>query len=919
MRGRQVERAAVDRLVAEARNARSGVLVVRGEAGMGKTALLAHARDAASGFRVVHAAGVEAEIGFAFAGLHQLCGPLLDRLDTLPEPQRIALGVALGRRTGGRPDPFLVGLATLSLLADATVERPLLCLVDDAQWLDVVSLQTLAFVARRLDAEPLALVFGLRDRAPDNGAGRLLADLPGVRLEGLADDDARALLAAAVREPLDDGVRDAVLAEAGGNPLALLELGRHAGTTELAGGFGLPGALSVPDGIQESFRRRVAALPAATRLLLVVAAAEPVGDPGLFLRAADRLGLGPQDAEPAQDAGLLTIDSRVRFTHPLARSAVYRAAAPVDRRRAHGAIAAVTDAGTDPDRRTWHRSRSVLGTDDAIAAELRLCADRARARGGHAAAAAFLERSAELTSEPGVRARRTLDAAGAKHRAGASDAAVRLLAAATGGPLDALHRARAELLRAQIAFYATRGNDVPGMLLDAAGMLGPLDAALSRETYLHALKAAMLAGPLARGHGVTEVAEAAGAAPAPPTPPRPLDLLLDGLVTYFLKGYTESVPELRRAVESFAAPAPAEDGEPRWEWLACHTAMALWDDTAIHVLADRFVRLTRETGALTALPWALNFSAAALTHTGELARVGDLVDESDVVARATGTAPIPHGRLLLAAWRGRRDETAALHRTSVDDATRRGEGTAITIADYALAVLSNGLGRYDAALAAAERVRKSGEMVHAGAVLPEVVEAAVRAGRPGSAAAALERLDAQARATGAPWALGLAARSRALVSDGPAAEELYREAIERLATGRTPPHLARAHLVYGEWLRREGRRQDAREQLRTAHALLSDLGADGFASRAAGELRATGEHPRRRSAQPFDVLTAQELRIAGLVASGATSKEVAAQLFLSSRTIDAHLRNIYRKLGIDSRRRLREMRLPEVPGTTARP
>ncbi|MEV4807283.1 AAA family ATPase [Nonomuraea sp. NPDC049421] len=910
MRGRRTEREAVERLVAEARNARGGVLVVRGEAGIGKTALLAHAREAASGFRTLHATGVEAEIEFAFAGLHQLCAPLLDRLDTLPEPQQIALGVALGRRTGGRPDPFLVGLATLSLLAEASGQRPLLCLVDDAQWLDTTSLQTLAFVARRLHAEPLAFMFGLRDPAPGGDAGRLLAGLPELRLEGLADGDARALLTAVIHEPLDDDVRDGVLAEARGNPLALLELSRYAGPTELAGGFGLPAALSVPNGIQESFRRRTAALPTATRLFLVVAAAESAGDAALVLRAAGHLGLGPQDAEPAQAAGLLAIDSRVRFTHPLARSAAYRAAAPADRRRAHGAIAAVTDARADPDRRAWHRSRSVLGTDDAIAAELQLSADRARARGGHAAAAAFLERSAQLTSEPGGRARRTLDAARAKHWAGASDAALNLLSTATSGPLDPLRHARAALLRAQIAFHTTRGNDVPGMLLDAAKLLGPLDAAQSRESYLYALEAAMLAGPLAEGHGVVEVAEAARTAPPPPTPPRPLDLLLDGLVTYFLQGYADSVPRLRRAVESFAAPArSAEDGELRWEWLASHAAMALWDDTAIHALTDRYMRLARETGALTTLPFALNLSAVVLTHTGGLARVAGLVDESDAIAQATGAAPIPHGRLLLAAWSGHQDAAARLRRMSLEDATRRGEGTALTIADYALAVLSNGLGRYEAALAAAERVRESDEMVHAGAALPEVVEAAVRAGRPAGAAAALERLDAQARATGAPWALGLAARSRALISTGPAAEELYREAIERLASGRTVSHLARAHLVYGEWLRRERRRQDAREQLSTAHTLLCDIGADGFASRAAGELRAMGEPVRKRSARPFDALTAQELRIAKLVASGATSKEVAAQLFLSSRTVDAHLRNIFRKLDITSRRQLRDMRL----------
>jgi DNA-binding CsgD family transcriptional regulator len=877
---------------------------------MGKTTLLRHARDVASGFRVVHAAGVEAEVDFAFAGLHQLCAPLLDHLDALPEPQQVALGVALGRRTGSPPDPFLVGLATLSLLAEAAEVRPLLCLVDDVQWLDPVSVQTLAFVARRLHAEPMALVFGLRDPASEDSAARLLADLPGCRLDGLADDDARALLTAAVHEPLDDDVRDRIVAEARGNPLALLELARHVGPTGLAGGFGLPDALSVPEGIEESFRRRTAELPPATQQLLLVAAAEPVGDVALLWRAADQLGLGAQDAEPARAAGLLEIGSRVRLAHPLARSAVYRAAVPADRRRAHGAIAAATDARTDPDRRTWHQAQAVFGTDDVIAAKLLLSADRARARGGPAAAAAFLERSAELTSQPATRALRTLDAAWAKHHAGASDASLELLAVASGGPLDDVGHARAELLRAQVAFHATRGNDVPGMLLDAAKLLGPLDAALSRETYLHALEAAMLAGRFGRGRGTAEVADTARAAPAPPTPPRPVDLLLDGLVTYHLRGFLESVPGLRGAVESFADQAPrSDDGELRQRWLACHTAMALWDDVAIRTLGHRFVRHARETGALTTLPFALNFLAVVLVLGGELGRVAELVDEADTIARATGGAPIPHSRLVMVAWRGDRDEATALYDANVEDATRRGEGTALTIADHALSVLHNALGDHDAALAAAERARDSGEMVHAAQALPELVEAAVRSGRPERAASAVAELSAHAQATGAPWALGLAARSRALVTDDTAAEDLYREALEHLGRTRMGADLARTHLVYGEWLRREGRRRDAREQLRTAHDMLSGMGADGFAARAAGELRATGEQPRRRSAQPADALTAQELRIARLVATGATSKEAGAQLFLSPRTVDAHLRNIFPKLGITSRRQLRDVRL----------
>ncbi|PSL06091.1 regulatory LuxR family protein [Haloactinopolyspora alba] len=910
MRGRHAEREAVDRLLAHAQAGRSGVLVVRGEAGIGKTALLRHARDAASGFRVVHAVGVEAESGFAFAGLHQLCAPVLEHLGALPEPQQSALAVGLGRRSGDRPDPFLVGLATLGLLAEAADERPLLCVVDDAQWLDTVSLQMLAFVARRVHADPLALVFGLRDPARDSETGALLADLPVLDVGGLPDDDARSVLTAAVHEPLDAGVRDRIVAEARGNPLALLELAQHAGPTELAGGFGLPDAVTVPEGIEESFRRRIAVLPEPTQLMLLVAAAEPFGDVEFFRRACDHLGLGVDDAEPAQAAGLLELGTRVQFPHPLARSAVYGAAAAADRRRAHGAIAASIDARTDPDRHTWHQAQAVLGTDEAIAAELQLAAGRARARGGPAAAALFLERSAALSPDPATRARRTLDAAYAKHQAGASDAAVQLLAAATRGTLDEAGRARAELLRAQVAFHTTRGSDVPGKLLDAAKLLGPFDAALSRETALHAIEAAMLVGRFGQGGGVTEVAEAARTAPPPATPPRPLDLLLDGLVTHFVAGYPQSVPALRRAVESCGdTPAPAdEDGFGR-QWLFCHTALGLWDAAAARALGTDFVRHARERGALTTLPFALNFLATVLVQDGELSRVAELIDESDTIAGATRSAPIPHGRLLLAAWRGDHAEATELHRTSVDDATRRGEGTAITIADYALAVLHNGLDDHDTALEAAERVRDSGEMVHAAMALPELVEAAVRASRPERVASAVEDLGVQARATGAPWARGLHARSRALTTDGPDAEALFRESVEDLSRAGTTAHLARTRLLYGEWLRREGRRRDAREQLRTAHELLSAMGAEGFAARAADELRATGDQPRMRSAQPSDALTVQELRIARLVATGATSKEAGAQLFLSPRTIDAHLRSVFRKLGVTSRRQLRDLHL----------
>lgn len=921
--GRRTERAAVEELLARVEVGRSGALVVRGEAGIGKTALLEHARDGAarSGFRVESSTGVEAEAQFAFAGLHQLCAPLQDRAGALPDPQQAALGVALGLQEGAAPDRFLVGLAILNLLAEVAEEGPLLCLVDDAQWLDEASAQVLAFVARRLVAERVLLLFALRDGG-DDGVGRdggddvdSFAGLTELRLDGLGETDARALLAAAVGTPLDDGVRDRILAEARGNPLALLELPRGAPPVALAGGFELPDVLDVPRRVEDAFQRRMGNLPAETQLLLLVAAAEPTGEVGLLWRAIAQLGIAREAATPAEAAGLLELDARVRFRHPLVRSAVYQAARPPDLRRAHGALAAATDPRVDPDRRAWHRAKAVLGTDEEAAAELERSAGRARARGGVAAGAAFLQHAAELTPEPSLRARRALEAAQAKHEAGASEAASELLAVAAAGPLDALQRARLELLRAQIAFHLTRGSDVPGMLLDAARTLSPLDPALSRETYLHALDAAIVTGGLGRSGGVLAVAEAARAAPAPLGPPGPADLLLDGLVTTFTQGYAAGVPELRRALEAFRDDEPhvgtaSSSDNRRWLWHASRTATALFDDEAVHALADRHVRLAREAGALATLPAALLFQSVALVLSGDLARAAELAAEQTMITAATRAVPLLHAQLILAAWRGRPDETAEIHATIVREAAGRVHGTEVSLAQYALAVLHNGVGDYPAALEAAERACESAELNHSNLALPELIEAASRTGQPERAAAALEQLDSRARASGTPWALGLAARSRALTSTGPAAEENYREAIERLRGCRMASFLARTHLVYGEWLRREGRRQDARDQLRTAHELLSDMGIEAFAARAARELRATGEHPRRRTAQPADELTAQELHVARLVATGATSREVGAQLFLSPRTIEAHLRSIFPKLGITSRRQLRELRLP---------
>ena len=904
----------MEQLLDRAREGDSGALVVRGEAGIGKTSMLQHARDVAtgSGFRVESALGVESESHFAFAALHQACAALLERAGALPGPQQAALSVAFGLREGAAPDRFLVGLATLHLLAEVAEEGPLLCIVDDAQWTDEASAQVLTFVARRLAAERVALVFGVRD--PSDRDVSLFAGLPELRVNGLAEPDARAMLATAVHTPLDDRVRDRIIAEARGNPLALLELPRSAPPAELAGGFDLTDAMDVPRRVEESFKQRSSSLPNDTQLLLLAAAAEPTGDVALLWRAAEQLGIDRESAVPAEAAGLLELDKQVRFAHPLVRSAVYQAATPPDRRRAHAALAAVTDPDIAPDRRAWHRAKSVLGPDEDVAAELESSAGQARARGGLAAAAAFLEHAATLTPDPARRATRSLEAAHAKHAAGASETALELLAVAAAGPLDGLQHARSELLRAHIAFHLTRSALVPGMLLDAAKTLAPLDAALARETYLHALDAAIITGGLGDGSGVLKVAEAARAAPSPPGPSGPADLLLDALVTMYTQGYGAGWPDVRLALDAFCdGDLPddlAIDGDTRrWLWLASRTALTLLDDELLYELSQRNVRLAREAGELAALPVALLFLSVLSVLAGEPARAADLIAEEAAISQVTGGVSLRFGHLMRAAWYGRQAEAVEIHAAAVQEATARGNGAEVALAEGALSILHNGLGNYTAALDAAERACESLEPPHANLALPELIEAGARAEEHERAAAALEHLEARASASGTQWALGLAARSRALLSTGADADAKYLEAIERLGNCRMTVYLARTHLVYGEWLRRERRRQDARGHLRTAHELLSGMGADAFAERAARELRATGEHPRKRTAQPTDALTDQEVHIARLVATGATNREVGAQLFLSPRTIEAHLRSIFRKLGITSRRQLRDLRL----------
>ncbi|MCR2784169.1 MULTISPECIES: LuxR family transcriptional regulator [unclassified Microbacterium] len=911
--GRHAEREAVEKLLTRARSGHSGALVLHGEAGIGKTALLDHARAAAaaSGFRVEISVGVESESQFAFAGLHQLCASLLHHASALPEPQQTALGVALGQQAGDPPDRFLVGLATLNLLAEVAERAPLLCLVDDAQWLDDASAQVLAFVARRVSAERIALLFAVRDAAREDAAAEpaALADLPQLRLDALSEAHARELLTSGLPAPLDERVFERIIAESYGNPLALVELPLSAAAAQLAGGYEVPSALDVPRRVEESFRRRSRSLPADTQLLLLAAAADPTGDAALLCRVSAQLGVAEDALAPAEAAGLLVVDNRVTFRHPLVRSAVYRDAPPSDVRRAHDALAAATDPDTDPDRRAWHRAQAVQGTDEDAAAELERSAGRARARGGLAASAAFMQQAATLTPEPGARARRALEAAHTKHEAGASEAASELLAMAAAGPLDALQQARLELLRARIAYHVARDGEGPVMLLKAAESLARLHPALARETYLDAIDAAISTGVPGTGSAVRAVAEAARSAPAPPGSPRPADLLLDGLVTTFTRGHAAGVPELRQALAAFCdgvSGDPATDADiRRWGWLAARTAMTVFDEDLFFTLGAHHMRSAREAGALATLPAALLVQSVMLVLSGEFTRAAEQTE----AAAATKAGLHLHTRLILAAWRGQAEEAAEITSMIGQAGPARGRSAEMTIAGYALAVLHNGSGDYAAAQSAAARGIESEGLKFNNLIYSELIEAASRSGQPESATEALAELTARANAAGTPWALGLAARSQALTTPGPVAEDHYREAIDHLARSRMAAHLARTHLVYGEWLRREGRRQDAREQLRTAHDMLTTMGAEAFAQRAAREMRATGEHPQKRTAQPTDALTAQELHIARLVAAGATSREVGTQLFLSPRTIEAHLRNIFRKLGVTSRRQLRDMPL----------
>jgi DNA-binding CsgD family transcriptional regulator len=898
--GRERERDVLDRLLSDARGGRGSVLVVHGEPGVGKTALLEYAVQEGHEFRVEQTSGVQAEMELPFAAVQQLCSPTLELMEHLPEPQREALGVAFGLRTGPAPNPFLLGLAILGLISEAAEERPVLVVVDDAQWLDRASARVLAFVARRLLAERVALVFATREPG-----AVLLAGFPELHVQPLGHRDARELLESVLPARLDESVLERIVAETRGNPLALLELPRGLSPSQLAGGFGLPAAVPMSASIEESFTRRLATLPYDARRLLLVAAADPVGDPALLWGAAERLGIPESAADVLESEHLLTLTPRVVFRHPLVRSAIYGAAGRKERREVHRALADATNPEIDPDRRAWHRAHATSAPDEDVAADLERSAARAQARSGFAAAAAFLERSSALTPDPARRAGRALAAAQAAQQAGALDTALDLAATAEAGPITESQRAQVDVLRARISFAVDRGSEAPPLLLKAAKRVESLDGPLARDIYLDALTAAMFAGRLGGAGIARSVAGAALAAPPSASPPRAAELLLDGLALVITDGPSAGTPVLRQALDAFRGDEIRTEEGLRWLWLAGRAAAFIWDYENWDALTAKQIRLSREFGALTVLPLTLSTRAGVELFAGKLDRADSLVQEATAVAEATDSRGLPPASLALAAFRGHEPDALQLIETSTRDVIARGEGMGLTLAQWASALLHNGLARYEDALAAADQAAEDPrELWFSTWTMVELVEAAVRSGHADRANEALQYLTDSTRASGTPWALGVEARSRALVSDGPGAEALYREAIDHLGPTRLRVEEARAHLLYGEWLRRERRRLDAREQLRAAHELFSDFGMEAFAERARVELEATGERARKRTVETLDQLTPQEAQIARLAAQGETNREIAAQLFISPSTVEYHLRKAFRKLDVKSRTQL---------------
>jgi len=910
--GRMGERQWLTALLRSARDGHGGAVVLRGEAGIGKSALLEDLADQAQTFRICRAVGVESEMELAYAGLQQLCGPVIDRLADLPTLHRSALEKVFGLSTGSPPDRFLIGLAALDLVATAAQTQPLLWLVDDAQWLDRSSIQTLGFAGRRLAGERVVIVIAARANSEDAD----LAELPQMRLEGLNTEDAGKLLDSVVTGPTDPPVRDRIIAETRGNPLALLELPRAWTAAEVVEGLSESDSVPLTGHLERAFAKRLGELPADTQTLLALAAAEPTGDPALLWSAAQQLGLDWSAAAPAEAAGLIEFGRRVYFRHPLVRAAAYRAAPIQQRLAVHRALAEVTDPVFDADRRAWHRASSTVAHDEGIAVDLEQSAGRAKARGGLSAAAALLERAAALTPDRTRRANRTLAAAKAKRDAGALEAALWLLSALESGPPSELRGALAEQLRGQIAFDQRRGAAAAELLLSAALRLEPFDSRLARETHLEALAAAVWASGADGRELIRKVAEAARAAPPAGESPRTADLLLDALAIRVTEGYEAAAPTLTKALAAARSHVISSDDIESLLWLAGNRAAGIlateaWDYETGRALAERQVRVARDSGALVQLQFALNFLANNVVLTGDIRSASALVEEERLLSSMTRVPPVGYSSLLLDAFRGDAARAIPMIGTTIETATKDGQGRIAAFTHYVGAVLYNGLGRHAEALACARRVVEWDALGYQTLAAAELAEAASREGATVLLAEISAWVRARAAATPTKWALGIAARVQALDADaGDVADALYRESIEHLGTTPLRVELARSHLLYGEWLRRRGQRGDARDQLAIAYDALSDMGIGAFAERARRELSATtGRRMRRYDDAPSAQLTSQELQIAHLVQQGLSNREIGGRLFLSPRTVEWHLRNIFGKVGVSSRRQLRDKSL----------
>lgn len=913
--GRRTEQQELSGLVDRVRGGGgSAVLVLRGDPGIGKTALLLDVRDRAADLRVIAISGAESELELTYAGIQQLCTPLVGYLDRLPAPQGNALRVALGLLDGPPPDRLRVGLAVLSLLSEAAAERPTICIIDDAQWVDRASLQALVFAGRRLSAEPVMMVFAARgsQRHPE------LSALPELHLAGLSDADARTLLATILPTRLDDTVRENILAEADGNPLALLELSRALPPARLAGGYGLASARPLASRIEQNYGQRLGDLPSQTRTLLLIAAAEPTGEPAWLWAAAARLGVGADAGVPAEQSGLITVDTRLRFRHPLVRSAVYGGADPLARRQAHAALAEVIPADTAQEHRAWHRAHATSMPDEAVAKDLQRSAEQASRRGGTAAAAAFLAHAAELTPDPIRRGERALAAALSTLDAGDPTAAARMLTAVASAESELLS-ARADLVRAKIAFALQRGRDAPPLLLAAAEKLRLVDPALARDAFLEALVAAMIVGRLDVDPSASAAAIAAAARQLPPAPDpaTSADLLLHGLVVRLTEGHTAAAPLLRTAISRYLQEDAAGTADPRSHDITLRVLLDLFDQDTYDHLNARQLELLRAAGELTVLPAALTTYAGSCVTRGDFAQAQDLLDQSDAISTATGAPPRHSIKTYLAACRGHEQLARELAAMTISEATARGEGSEIPVTLFALAVLHNGLAQYEEAFAACTTALEYEDVGMYGHLLNEMVEAAARSGRTADAESAAAQLIERTTATDTATARGYAARARALLTTddaASAAEEEYRSAITHLEGSPLKVLAARTHLLFGEWLRRENRRIEARTELRTAHQMFVQMGADGFTDRSRRELAAAGESVRATRADTSSTaLTTQESYIARLAGDGYTNAEIASHLFISPRTVEWHMSKIFAKLGVSSRRELRQQPATAVP------